>query len=63
MLRGESQDMLTTNQAGERSGSWTEQAARRAHPELREEPPLVYTPELFLSELLKCPGDRARELV
>lgn len=55
--------MLTTNQAGERSGSWTEQAARRARPELREEAPPVYTPELFPSELLECPGDRARELV
>lgn len=63
MLKGESQDMLTTIRAGERSGSWTEQAARRAHPELGEEPPPVYIPELFTSELLECPGDRARELV
>lgn len=55
--------MLTPNRAGERSGSWTEQAVRRARPEPREEAPPVYTPELFPSELLKCPGDRARELV
>ena len=55
--------MLTTIRAGQRSGSWTEQAARRAHPEFGEEPPPVYTPELFTSELLECPGDRARELV
>lgn len=60
MLKRESQERITVNQAGESRGSCTEgvpEEVRRAPPELREEPLPVRLPiRAFPIELHKGPG-------